>query len=134
MPPTDTAVSVSSTLVEMVMIILPIWLAGIRYFVDDIETEEETDLLFSQMAVLLYVSLAAVLVSAGTVLTNLDNDEISTAIYGLWLLFFGTGALTFWPMERRIESGYTTIMLKGGSLLASILIVACFLLMMLSAL
>lgn len=101
MAPTSSEISIAMTFMETVMIILPIWLAGIRYFIDEFEGEEGVNHLFIEIIVLIYVSLAAVLVTSGIVITDLGNEHLSTSVYGLWLLFFATGAITFRLIQRR---------------------------------
>lgn len=128
MSPSSDEISVAKTLIETVMIVLPIWLAAIRYFIDEFEGEKGTKNYFVQMIVLTYFSLAVVLVSSSVVITNISNNYLSASIFGLWLLFFTTGAITFRLLERRSDSDSTQYLLWIGMIAGTFFLVLSFVL------
>jgi hypothetical protein len=126
MVPLNTEVSIAITLVETVMIILPIWLAGIRYFMESFKGAEDPDHLFVESIILIYVSLAAVLVNSGIVITDLGNEQLSMSVYGLWLLFFATGAITFRLVQRRSDSWIERVFLWVGIIIGGVFLIVSF--------
>ncbi|WP_436346733.1 hypothetical protein [Natronorubrum sp. FCH18a] len=116
----DQEVEVALIVLQVVVIVLPLWLGGVRYYISNVSDEADHSIPLSThyFIFLTYISLFAVLFVAVNIISSGINSDLSAGIWGIMMFVSGMGIPIFELLREGADSDYVS---TGYKILSSAL-------------